>query len=284
MFAAFAVSAADDADAKAWYRGYLELLAWLDGEPVGAALVALEPGRESRRAARLVAAVAPGWRRRGAGSGLYRAASAWARERELEAIEAWTCDDDPDGLEFATRRSFVPVQREGLLALDLADLDPSPVARPAGITIVTLAERPDLLGELHAIACEAFPNIPGEEDVEPPGFDEWREAFMGGSGDRSEATFVAVEHGQAVAYAKLHVSDARPGIALHDITAVRRNHRRRGIAGALKAAEIAWAVAAGYERLQTANDTRNEPIRRLNEKLGYRELPGRTLVRGPLAR
>ena len=136
---------------------------------------------------------------------------------------------------------------------------------------------------LHAIACEAFPDIPGEGDLEPPGFDEWRDAYMGGAGDSPEATFVAVEHGSPVGYAKLHLSDARPGVVLHDITAVRRDRRRRGIAGALKAAEIAWAIAAGYERLETANEARNEPIRRLNEKLGYRELPGRTLLRGPLA-
>ena len=144
-------------------------------------------------------------------------------------------------------------------------------------------ERPDLLVALHAIACEAFPDIPGEGDLEPPGFDEWRDAYMGGAGDSPEATFVAVEHGSPVGYAKLHLSDARPGVVLHDITAVRRDRRRRGIAGALKAAEIAWAIAAGYERLETANEARNEPIRRLNEKLGYRELPGRTLLRGPLA-
>lgn len=279
---AFATSAADEADAKAWYREHLELVASLDGEPVGAALVALEPGRESRRAAHLDIAVLPAWRRRGAGGDLFRAASAWARERGLEALESWTCDDDPDGLGFATRRGFAPVQREGRLALDLAGLEPPPVAAPADVTIVTLAERPDLLGELHAIACEAFPEIPGEEDVIPPGLDEWRDAYMGGAGDSPEATFVAVERGSPVGYAKLHLSDARPGVALHDITAVRRDHRRRGIAGALKAAEIAWAIAAGYERLETANEARNEPIRRLNDKLGYRELPGRTLLRGPL--
>lgn len=279
---AFAASAADEADAKAWYREHLELVASLDGEPVGAALVALEPGRESRRSAQLEVAVLPTSRRRGAGGGLCRAASAWARERGLETIEAWICDEDPDGLAFATGRGFVPVQREGRLALDLAGLEPPPATPPAGVSIVTLAERPDLLEALHAIACEAFPDIPGEGDIEPPGFDEWRDAYMGGAGDSPDATFVALERGRPVGYAKLHLSGARPGVVLHDITAVRRDRRRRGIARALKAAEIAWSIAAGYERLETANEARNEPIRRLNEKLGYRELPGRTLVRGPL--
>ena len=53
------------------------------------------------------------------------------------------------------------------------------------------------------------------------------------------------------------------------MTGVRRAFRGRGIAGALKRAEIAWAKQAGYERLQTNNEVRNEPIRRLNERHGY---------------
>ena len=56
---------------------------------------------------------------------------------------------------------------------------------------------------------------------------------------------------------------------MHDMTGVRRAWRGRGIARALKAAEIAWAKESGYERLETQNEERNEPIRRLNERYGY---------------
>jgi len=37
---------------------------------------------------------------------------------------------------------------------------------------------------------------------------------------------------------------------------------------------IAWAKQAGYEKLQTANEVRNEPIRRLNARHGYELQPG----------
>jgi predicted GNAT superfamily acetyltransferase len=67
------------------------------------------------------------------------------------------------------------------------------------------------------------------------------------------------------------------------MTGVKRTWRGRGIAGALKRAQIGWAKQHGYERLETANEMRNEPIRRLNARLGYREAPGRVLMRGPLA-
>ena len=52
-----------------------------------------------------------------------------------------------------------------------------------------------------------------------------------------------------------------------------RSHRGRGIAEALKRAQIAWAAEHGYRRIVTATHDANEPMRRLNEKLGYRELP-----------
>jgi len=67
------------------------------------------------------------------------------------------------------------------------------------------------------------------------------------------------------------------------MTGVKRAWRNRGIAGALKRAQIAWAKAEGYERMETANELRNEPIRKLNARLGYREAPGRVVVRGPVA-
>ena len=67
------------------------------------------------------------------------------------------------------------------------------------------------------------------------------------------------------------------------MTGVKRAWRGRGIAGALKRAQIAWAKEQGYKRLATQNELRNEPIRRLNERLGYKETPGQIIVRGGLA-
>ena len=64
---------------------------------------------------------------------------------------------------------------------------------------------------------------------------------------------------------------------------MKRAWRGRGIAGALKRAQIAWAKQAGYEQLVTNNEERNVPIRRLNERLGYKPFEGRTLLRGPIS-
>ena len=92
---------------------------------------------------------------------------------------------------------------------------------------------------------------------------------MQGESDDPQAVFVALEQGEVVGYAKLSLSPEEPERAFHDLTGRGRSHRGRGIAAALKRTQIAWAKANGYTSLQTANEVRNEPIRRLNERHGY---------------
>ncbi len=103
------------------------------------------------------------------------------------------------------------------------------------------------------------------------------------TGDRPEATFIALAGGEVAGYAKLSLSSADAKTAFHDMTGVRRAFRGRGIAGALKRAEIAWAKEAGYESLETNNEVRNEPIRRLNERHGYEAQPGVVVLHDSLA-
>ena len=166
--------------------------------------------------------------------------------------------------------------------LDLTAIEAPLIPVPDGIELVTWAERPELAAGMYEVAREAYPDVPGEEDAELSALDEWLAMDMQGAGDRPEATFVALEGDEVVAYAKLSLSLARPTVAMHDMTGVRRAWRCRGIASALKAAEIAWAKNAGYERLETQNEERNEPIRRLNERYGYVVMPGSITVRGPI--
>ena len=52
----------------------------------------------------------------------------------------------------------------------------------------------------------------------------------------------------------------------------------------LKRAEIAWAMDAGYTKLVTFNEVRNEPIRVRNERHGYVVEPGTIRVRSTLGR
>jgi len=270
------------------YRNALEkeihLLAFRAGAAVGAAFGVLEHPHALRRTALATVLVLAEERRHGTGSALLEAVSGWTGACNLEALEGYVLADDADGLSWSGRRGFRDIGRESWLGLDLAGVTSSPGALPAGVSIATRAERPDLDRSLYDVACEAYADIPGHEGDQMEPFEDWLAHDMNGVNDRPEATFLAVAEGDVVGYAKFHIPLARPGVALHDLTAVRRAWRGRGIAGALKRAQIAWAKAAGYETLETWNELRNEPIRRLNERLGYRPTRERVLFHGPLTR
>jgi GNAT superfamily N-acetyltransferase len=266
---------------KAGLVDHADLLARKDGAVLGSGFAALFPGFRDRITVFVTVPAAN--RRRGAGTALYEALSAWARERGIEIMVAVVADNDPESLAFAERRGFVEERREKGVALDLTAIEAPAVDPPEGVQIVSWAQRPDLARGIYEVSVEASPDVPGYEDEEHEAFEEWLAHDMSGPSDPPEATFVALAGEEVVGYAKFSLTTARPTHAYHDLTAVKRAWRGQGIARALKAAQIAWAKANGYEELRTQNDERNEPIRRLNAEFGYAPAIGRIFLRGPLA-
>ncbi len=232
--------------------------------------------------ARMELGVVPEARGRGVGSALLERVGTWAAELGYRELMGAVEEADPASLAWAERRGFAEVGRNTRLALDLAGVEAPAVAPPPGVEIVTWAERPELTRGIYAVACEAYPDDPSSEDEEMPSFEDWLSMDMQGASDRPEATFVALAGDEVVGYAKLHLSPAEPDIGWHDMTGVLRSWRRRGVAGALKRAEIAWAKQNGFTKLRTGPQERNEPSRRLNESHGYRPEPGDVTVRGPI--
>ena len=161
---------------------------------------------------------------------------------------------------------------------ELLTLDP-----PAGVEIVSWAERPELVGGLYEVYLEGSADIPSEEDVEIQPLDDWLAGDMSGVGDRPEWTFVAVAGDEVVGYSKGSLTTAQPHTAHHDLTAVKRSWRP-GDRRRVKSAQLTWAKENGYTRAVTNNEERNAPIRRLNERFGYLPAGGRILMRGPLRR
>jgi GNAT superfamily N-acetyltransferase len=260
---------------------HADIVAALDAEPAGSAFVAIVPQRPNVGSVLLT--VRANGRRRGVGTSLYREVSRWCADHDVETIEAPVEADDEESVAYARRRGFVEIERYPKRVLELDSLVAPPVAPPSGVEITTWADRPDAARSIYAVAVEAYADVPGGEDEVMEPFEDWLAHDMQGSGDRPDATFVAIAGDEVVGYAKFSLTAAQPTVAFHDMTGVKRAWRGRGIAGALKRAQIGWAKANGYERLETGNEVRNEPIRRLNASLGYRESPGRIVMRGPLA-
>lgn len=270
----------------ATYPGSTRFLAAVDGRPVGAATVGriymYPPEYDGLWASIHVLADA---RRRGIGSALLRATSERARSAGKTALHVPTSDARPDSVAFLTRRGFTEHERSKIVRLELAGLTPPPVEPPAGIAFTSVAERPDLVPGIHAVALEAFLDIPGGDQPTAAGdLAEFRARDVDRPTIPPDAFMVAVESatGQVVGYASLLLLPGQSRVAWHDMTAVLRHWRGRGLAVALKRATIGWAIANGLETLETGNDQDNAAMRAVNARLGYRPVADRLVLRGPL--
>ena len=223
--------------------------------------------------------VVPGHRRRGIGAAMLAEISARARSFGNDSIQGEVRESDAESRAFLERRGFVQVGAEKAVVLDLGSVEPTDVEPPPGVRIVTRVEEPDLLDGMYAIGVQAEEDIPGSEGVET--FEQWRAHEIDRPTRRPELCFIALAGDQVIGYAALQVFGDE---AHHGLTATRRDWRRRGVATALKRAEIAAAKRAGLRRLVTESEERNEPIRRLNEKLGFVPSPELSVVvmRGPV--
>ena len=260
-------------------------MAWLlaedDGETRGAAYGVVGWHTPPHRAIG-AALVVPDERGAGIGVALLDALEGWAADHGCSELEGPVAEDDAGSLAWAGRQGYHEVGRNSRLVLDLTTAEIPDPAPPPGIEIVSWAERPELAQGLWEVAREATVDIPGEEEGDVGTLEEWLARDMRGDSDDPRAVFVALEDGEVLGYAKLSLSRENTQRAFHDLTGVRRAHRRRGIAGALKRTQIAWAKANGYTSLQTSNEVRNEPIRRLNERHGYVLEPGVVIVRAAI--
>lgn len=265
---------------KAAMTAHVDFVAWMEGEPAGSGFAAIMPQRPE--IPNVLLTVLSESRRQGVGTALYKTISDWVRSHGLDVLEAVVSDEDPESLAFAERRGFSEDRREKGVSLKLTEIEAPSVEPPEGIEIVTWAERPDLAPGIYEVALEASPDVPGWEDEIPEPFEDWLVNDMQGSGDKPEATFLALAGDEVVGYAKFSLTEAQPKTAHHDLTGVKRAWRGRGIARVLKATQIRWAKEHGYEELQTRNDERNAPIRHLNREFGYLPATGRIYLRGPL--
>ena len=199
------------------------------------------------------------------------AASAAARAIGKMGLEAWTTTDTPDVAPWLAGWGFAEVRRYVISELDVAAA-PDPGA--PRVALVTLAERPELADQLYALARVAYPDQPGraESRIDEAWYD-W-----GLRAHDPEAYFVAVDGDRVLGYGYLEEHD---GTWSNGFAAVARDARGRGVAGAIKRAQVAWAKRRGIDRVRAANEVRLGTMLELNRRLGYVPLYDEIVLRGP---
>jgi GNAT superfamily N-acetyltransferase len=255
---------------------HLGLIAELDGEPVGAASAGTFMGAPDGEFAAVTIRVVAEARRKGVGTALDLRCSQHARELGKTRLFVFARYDDEDSLGYFAFRGFEEIGRMQDVRLDLSTAVVERSA-PRGIEIVAMQEEHER--GMYEAALEADADIPSATPIRSGTFEQWRERLLGGRVLR-DLSFVALDEGRVVGYAIL--GRHSEGTAEHWMTGVARSARGRGIALALKQAQIAAAKEAGWASLRTLNDLGNAPMRRVNEKLGYERKSEWLHLGGPL--
>jgi GNAT superfamily N-acetyltransferase len=256
--------------------GRVDLIAVLDGEPVAAAFVERHGENVEGPVAWVSVRVLAGHRRRGVGTALFRELSTIARADGKTELVFSARHDDADSLEYLGKRGFSEALRMRESILDLADASTG-YAPPPGVQLVPFTAELD--EAVYDVAIEVARDVPtAQESFEIGSIERWRADQLPESTIR-DCSFAALADGVPIGYAIL--VEGEEGEGLHSMTGTRRAWRRRGIALALKQAQIDAAKAAGLRRLRTANAVQN-PMLLVNERLGFRRDVEWIHLRGPL--
>jgi GNAT superfamily N-acetyltransferase len=137
-------------------------------------------------------------------------------------------------------------------------------------TVADLGGEP-FLRRLLPVAHATFADIPSSVEYVPEPYEQWV-VWLQPPAVLLDRIWVAVHDGQPVGYSFLAF---RSGLVETGFTGVLRDHRRKGLARALKLETLVQAIDLGVPAVGTDNDSENAPILHINEELGYDEQPGR---------
>jgi mycothiol synthase len=250
----------------------LYLLAEQAGEPVAVGFAA--PSDNADRGF-VAPRVLPAARRRGIGSSLLVRLADHLDQLGFEAAGAHVDGNDAGSIAFAGHFGFEEADRQVEQVRTLGD-EPS-AEPPPGVTFVTVAERPELLGEAYPLGVAGWADMATTEPV-TISLDDW----LADEATFPEGSFVALADGEIVGYSGLCRLGDDPSLAEDGLTVVRSDWRRRGLATALKRAELAWAAANGIEEIVTWTQRGNDAMRAANEQLGYVYRSVSVTMRGPI--
>jgi len=250
----------------------LYLLAEHAGEPVAVGFAA--PSDNADRGF-VAPRVLPAARRRGIGSALLVRLADHLEQLGFEAAGAHVDGNDGGSIAFAERFGFEEADRQVEQVRTLGDEPPA--EPPPGVTFVTVSERPELLREAYPLGVAGWADMATTEPV-TISLDDW----LADEATFPEGSFVAVADGDIVGYSGLCRLGDAPNLAEDGLTVVRSDWRRRGLATALKRAELAWAAANGIEEIVTWTQRGNDAMRAANEQLGYVYRSVSVTMRGPI--
>jgi GNAT superfamily N-acetyltransferase len=270
-------------DAKALVRALqterADLLAYADGVPVGTAVLSGDAASVDTGRPYLQVSVLPEYRGRGIGDALLRAAAAEARKFGRTGLSCDVDADDAYSRAFLERRGFVAYRTWERLDLDLAADGSATPDPPAGVDIASIAERPELLKGMHAVAEQVYPELGGYIAHFAESFLDWQVYALADSHDLLDLVLMAIADDEVIAF--VTARDHHDRLVELRMVAVLPAWRGRGVASALVGAQVAHAKQARRGRLATWVPE-GRPAAAVYRALGFERVGATVEFRGPL--
>lgn len=250
-------------------------VATVDDEFIGFAMSQRYAGSYHPQKFMIEIAVEEPFRSRGIGSALLDAAEARLSEFQLLSLTAQVSESAEDSMKFVTNRGFIEQKRDFVSYLDVDAFDRSNWStRVEGFEFLPFEEldTPAFRVAWYDAFNEVRPDIPRSAPPTPIAFDFFNEQIIEEPDFAPDLSYFVLENQQLVGFSgAFHNRDLNQ--VDQWLTAIRRPWRGKGLTLPLKVNQILGAKRLGIPKVQTDNDSRNTPMLRVNEQLGFEREP-----------
>ncbi len=228
-------------------------------------------------------AVHPDHHRRGIGARLFEHINDAVMAHDPIKLSSWTCPEKtPQSVAFLESRGFKAGMKVWDSKLTLSDWDPESFAGAVehaegqGLKLVDMKEfakrYPDWERKLYEMERQIWGDVPLPDKQTDPGFDWFRRHVLESPNFYPEAAWVALDGDLPVGLSALWKQLSGDQLVT-GLTGTTREHRRRGIAMALKVKSLAFAKGKGHPWVTTDNEENNVGMIAINRALGFQDYP-----------
>jgi GNAT superfamily N-acetyltransferase len=226
----------------------------------------------------LKAWVDPDYRCRGYGSRLLHHLEELALEHKADLVKCTTSENDTETHNFLKHRGYRFNSHAFSSALDLTSFEASRYSvrtLPQGVRFFTFADTPmdeDARQKLWELNTESVRDEPNNDPEFAPAFEDYCSQVIGATWFDPSTQFIAAMDDEWVGVSAVGGDSVEN---YHNLfTGVKRAHRGKGIAKALKVLALSHSKERGIKRIRTGNDSRNAPMLEINRQLGYSPMAG----------
>lgn len=223
--------------------------------------------------------VLPDYQNIGIGSRLFKQINESLKQFDPISINTAIRDDMNSSIQFIKAKGFEEYQRytEPHLEVDSFDFTPYDTLESNlnsnGIKIKTIRELendPERNSKIYELSQEIAQDLPDEDEFTRVDFDTFEKESIKASYTVPDAYFIAIDGDKYIGLSILMKFKADKNLYT-DLTGIRRPYRRRGIATCLKVKAIEYAKQQQCSRIKTDNQSGNQPMLNLNNKLGFKQ-------------